>query len=263
MKKNSFIFFLILFSFGKILFAQKYNPYRCDSIFNVKDTVCCLKKGNNFEYILEKYVHEQLVLSEKYSKIDANRTLLLLDFTDKKTPDISYLFEGDFLKEVTTLSVPKEIFKKITFEKNGIYMIYTFENNKNVKIITFSKGNKPLREYSVLNGTYNGEAKIYAPDGELFFTGCYKNNLQHGIFSFYYPNGQKMMSVNYVKGKLKAVISMQTQEGKPLSHGNLKNGNGSVYLFKLDNSENCSFEVKNGKIPINECTDFLQQTNVR
>jgi TonB family protein len=92
-------------------------------------------------------------------------------------------------------------------------------------------------------GFKNGFANLYRNNGQLIFTGYYKNNLRDGIWHYYYPDGRPMQVIKFtddlesrsVDGNI-MIGEFYDEQGKQL----IKNGNGtwsndSIYSSWADN----------------------------
>ena len=68
-----------------------------------------------------------------------------------------------------------------------------------------------------LKGIFDGEWKVYHPNGKLKQTGVYTNGLEEGFWKYYHPNGNTYMEGKYIQGKQEANWKVFYEDGKPLA----------------------------------------------
>lgn len=88
-------------------------------------------------------------------------------------------------------------------------------------------------QYDVLNGKKNGEFKIKLIDGTILMHGRIKENLNEGIWKYYYPNGQLESMGNFVNNVSQGKWTWYFENGRIKEIGYFKDGkkDGSWMIF--------------------------------
>lgn len=116
------------------------------------------------------------------------------------------------------------------FRLDGVLKCY-FLNGKSKMIVTYKAGQK------------NGPASMNSSNGQLIFTGEYKNNSRSGIWHYYYPEGSLMQVIKFTDDNESRIVDgnimigeFYDRSGKQLvTNGNGTWSNDSVYLSWADN----------------------------
>ena len=97
------------------------------------------------------------------------------------------------------------------YDKNGkIAAIVNYENNKK-------------------HGLYTS----YHKNGKISSTGTYENGLPTDIEKVFFENGQLHKITAYKESKIQNILDFKNKRGKKISHGTLKEGNGTLKTYDL------------------------------
>lgn len=66
--------------------------------------------------------------------------------------------------------------------------------------------------------------EVFFSNGNLQWTGNYKNNIENGVWKFYHENGKLKAEETYLNGKEHGVSSQYDETGKKISESFWKHG---------------------------------------
>ncbi len=109
---------------------------------------------------------------------------------------------------------------------------------------------KLTEEHRFVNGVSEGLAKRYYPSGIVKEDALFKNGLANGPRRYFYPSGKIWAEREEKDGKPWTVIGNYSEEGIKRDPGTLKEGNGTMILYKEDGSVRDIIVYKSG-LPVN------------
>jgi len=115
-----------------------------------------------------------------------------------------------------------------------------FESSKNIVL------NKNLR--TQLNDEDVFIRKSYYKDGPINVISHLKDGKYEGLMTFYHKNGQLWSERIYKNGIPFTVLSNYDIDGNPIEKGDLKEGNGKLYIYNPDGTLNKIEEYKDCKL---------------
>lgn len=66
--------------------------------------------------------------------------------------------------------------------------------------------------------------EVYYPNGQLQWSGTYKNDLEHGPWKYYHQNGKIKSEQNYANGKEEGIFIDYDEKGKKLKESMYQRG---------------------------------------
>ena len=104
------------------------------------------------------------------------------------------------------------------------------------KTIFYSPNGQEISEvYYKNNKIWNGELKMWYPEGTKKESGQYYNGLREGPWAFYFKNGQNYYLVNYHKGKKDGIYTQWDSFGRLVKESEYEKGNRITdYLIEYD-----------------------------
>lgn len=123
-----------------------------------------------------------------------------------------------------------------------------FNGTKNFIVREYDKENFLTAEATYENGILNGRFRRFYRNGVLKEELNAKNGTFEGVGKYYYSNGQLWTERIYKDGEIWSVLSNYDSNGKPREGGNLKNGNGTLFLYNEDGRLREVITYINGKV---------------
>lgn len=143
----------------------------------------------------------------------------------------SYLFAVLIILFISITGCSKKNISPQIEERNGLLFILGEEDLFSGKIIDTVASK--IISYNVVEGKKNGEFKILTIDGKIEIVGNIKNNLNEGLWTYYYPNGQiestGNFSNNHTEGKW--VWYFETGNLKEIGHYKVGKKDGDWIIF--------------------------------
>lgn len=107
-----------------------------------------------------------------------------------------------------------------------------------------------ILEYEVVDGKKNGEFKISSISGAVMMAGNIKNNLNEGLWLYYYPNGQVESAGNFEKNLSVGKWIWYFENGKIREVGYYKSGkkDGDWTIYNEEGDVARKIYFKDGRI---------------
>lgn len=107
-----------------------------------------------------------------------------------------------------------------------------------------------ILEYEVVDGKKNGEFKISSISGAVMMAGNIKNNLNEGLWRYYYPNGQVESAGNFEKNLSVGKWIWYFENGKIREVGYYKSGkkDGDWTIYNEEGDVARKIYFKDGRI---------------
>ena len=202
----------------------------------------------------------------KNDKKNGITTTYLIDSLDNKKrykiSEQSYL-DDKLNGEWRTFNLRGTLVKIETFKGDslhGISRVHWVDGKRILEELEYFNGTKNfiLREYDKENfltteapyedGILNGRFRKFYPNGVLKEELIAKNGKFEGTAKHYYSNGKLWTERIYKDGEIWTVLSNYDSNGKSRESGNLKNGNGTLFLYNDDGRLREVITYINGKI---------------
>jgi antitoxin component YwqK of YwqJK toxin-antitoxin module len=149
----------------------------------------------------------------------------------------SHMYENDSLKGIGR---EYTIFGKVQIEREFLGSSTHYIDHQ------FYPDGKLERTITIQNDKKNGIARAYYPDGKLMEEVNFKNDEFDGTRKYFYPNGNLWIEQVYKNGLSWSVVGNFTADGKTRNAGTLKNGNGTIILYKENGGVESVTTFKNG-----------------
>lgn len=117
-------------------------------------------------------------------------------------------------------------------------------------ILKVFKDGKLSEEQLYINGIGEGTAKRYYPSGIVKEDAVFKNGMANGPRRYFYPSGKIWAERDEKDGKPWTVIGNYSPDGEKRDPGSLKDGNGTMILYKDDGTIRETITYKQG-LPVN------------
>lgn len=100
------------------------------------------------------------------------------------------------------------------YEKNVIKMSGAFDKTGTGKMKIFYENSEKCTEYNLVNGLLDGKAEGWYDNGNLFFTGGYRQSKLNGKWVVYYFNGNKKVEVEFKDGVISSDLKIWNKNGE-------------------------------------------------
>jgi TonB family protein len=157
---------------------------------------------------------------------------------------------------------------KWTYYYNNKLSSEIFYNNGETDSINGYHKNGQLTYEVRYNPDKTGYCKSFYSNGKIKELIHLKNKVIHGVYTFYFENGQLHHETEYNEGKKISILRTFDLNGNAINGGTLNQGNGTYITFhiseKMDSSKLNTFVIKNYKNGLlnGDCKYFQKNGNV-
>ncbi|QTV05158.1 toxin-antitoxin system YwqK family antitoxin [Faecalibacter bovis] len=138
----------------------------------------------------------------------------------------------------------------LRFNNGRIKSIVTYnaQNIKDGETINYHLDGAVQSIVPYINGAINGIIETYHPNTRLESKGMMVNDLQEGVFEYFYKNGNPKARILYINGKPNKIANCYDRKGNILYCGPFNMGNGEIYIYTEEGKLFQKDYFKNGEL---------------
>ncbi len=120
------------------------------------------------------------------------------------------------------------------FGEREVFFVDKDSGEQHGPYLRYSATDTLLEEARFVDGTLQGERKLYYPNGTIQIVEHYEGGLFHGLYQTYYPNGTLKLEGEYVNNKMEGIWKGYYETGELFEEvtfeDNLENGPFTEYF---------------------------------
>lgn len=197
---------------GDYISGKQWGTWRSYNRAGKIDQDICLIDGEIDSVLNAYYEHGVLYTTAEFS--NGQRNGLHRALAPNGVPIVEKIYDDGQIAAVRTTG------------KNGQFGEW-MPMRSSMNVVAYYAGGAKAYEEKYVNGSLDGNKRIWYPDGKLCLDYNYKDGDSEGPFADYYPNGKVLMKGQYHLDVLTGKFEVFSENGKPLFMANYRLGRKS------------------------------------